>query len=352
MVQRSRLKKTGQGEPGNRSAGNRRLICFCLFGLAGASGVCAAISVRSASFHDVLAVSKGRVSRPMGGRVWGLVPINAVTWSMWLVEFRGKGRVGCLLDCLYILALLVVSGWRAAGAWRLNPPRHQIVGCKEGKERSAQLLTGGFPSTGSLELQTLIFEQACGGGFGLCECVWVSGADFLGNWRKEKRRLKELLLMGCGWWNVVGWWASPSFHPGFSGVGGGVGCGALHGRLSSCGDRAEEKNEVPSSSREASAPSAGRRPCPVLLNTSPSDSATKYSSPGDPTCFLPLLCVFFLVCLRDFRWGSLRIEQARAVLTKLERKVKVFLSLAKDPLLKDTPRCGQNGIPLSFLSRQ
>lgn len=100
-----------------------------------------------------------------------MVPINTVTWSMWLVEFRGKGRVGCLLDCLCILALLVVSGWWAVGAGRLYPPRHQIVGCKEGKERSAQLLTGRFPSTGSLELQTLIFEQARGGGFGLCECV-------------------------------------------------------------------------------------------------------------------------------------------------------------------------------------
>lgn len=131
-----------------------------------------------------------------------------------------------------------------------------------------------------------------------------------------------------------------------------MGCGALHGLLSSCGDRTEEKNEVPSSSREAGAPSMGRRPCVALLNTSPSDCAMKYSSPRDPSCFSPLLCVFFLVCLRDFRWGRLRVEQARAVLTKLERKVKVFLSLAKDPLLKDTPRCGQNGIPLSFLSRQ
>ena len=101
-----------------------------------------------------------------------------------------------------------------------------------------------------------------------------------------------------------------------------MGCGALHGLLSSCRDREQEKNKVPSSSREARAP-VGRRTRPALLNTSPSDSAMKYSSPGDPSCFLPLLCVFFLVCLRDFRWGSLRVEQARAVLTKLKRKVKV-----------------------------
>lgn len=179
----------------------------------------------------------------MGGRVWGLMPVNTVKWSMWLIEFRGKGRVGanwgCLLDCICILALLAVSGLQAVGAsWpcplhpgRLNPPRHQIVGRKEGKVRWAQLL-GWFPLT--RPLQTLIFEQACGGGFGLCECVWVSGADFLGNWRKEMRRLKELLLMGCGWWNEVHPWACRSFHPGFSGAGDRVRCGALAGLPRSC----------------------------------------------------------------------------------------------------------------------
>lgn len=45
-------------------------------------------------------------------------------------------------------------------------------GCKEAKERSAQLLTGGFPRPGSLELQTLILNKlVVGGDFGLCECV-------------------------------------------------------------------------------------------------------------------------------------------------------------------------------------
>ena len=74
------------------------------------------------------------------------------------------------------------------------------------------------------------------------------------------------------------------------------------------------------------------------LNASPSDSAKKYASARAVHASLPfLLCLFLLVCLADFRWGSLRVEQARAVLTKLERKVKVFLSLAKEPFSK-TPQ--------------
>lgn len=43
--------------------------------------------------------------------------------------------------------------------------------------------------------------------------------------------------------------------------------------------------------------------------------------------FIP---VFPLMCFTDFRWGGLKIKQARDVLTKLERKVKLSLSLAKD----------------------
>lgn len=167
---------------------------------------------------------------------------GACGWSN-SVGREGLGQTdGCLLDCVCVLALLAVSGWRAVGAsWpcslhpgRLNPPKHQIVGGKEGKVRLAQLLTGGFPLTRSLELQTLIFEQACAGGFGLCECVWVSGADFLGNWRKEMRRLKELLLMGRGWWNEVRRRACPSSHPEVSGAAGRVGHGALADLVSSC----------------------------------------------------------------------------------------------------------------------
>lgn len=96
---------------------------------------------------------------------------------------------------------------------------------------------------------------------------------------------------------------------------------------------------MPSSSREDSTERPGffHRPGPGLLSASTSRSATKHSSPKDRACFSPSLCLLFLVCLTDFRWGSLRIEQARAVLTKLERKVKVFLSLAKEPFSK-TPQ--------------
>lgn len=186
----------------------------------------------------------------------------------------------------------------------------------------------------------------------LCECV-SEWADFLGNWRKEKRRLKELLLMGCGWWNVVGWWASPSFHPGFSGVGVGSDVWGFHGRLSSLWDRAEEKTNSALQQQRGQRPFCGSQ---TLLRCCPTPAQvilpSKYSSPRGPYLLLaPSLC-FLSACLRDFRWGSLRIEQARAVLNPNCMKVKVFLSLAKDPLLKDTPRCGQNGIPLLPLSRQ
>lgn len=134
------------------------------------------------------------------------MPVKTVKWCMWLIAFRGRGRVEANQRLSPGPELRSgLTGGEGLVGWpctlhpgRVNPPEHQTVGCKEGKGRSAQLPMGCFPSTRSLEGQTLIFEQAYGGGFGLCECVCVSGADFLGNWRKEMRRLKELLLTGCG----------------------------------------------------------------------------------------------------------------------------------------------------------
>lgn len=65
---------------------------------------------------------------------------------------------------------------------------------------------------------------------------------------------------------------------------------------------------------------------------------------------LAYLCLFFLVNLTESRWGTLQIEQARDVLTKLERKVKLFLSLAKEPFSKTPPNTDKMAfIPLSFL---
>lgn len=43
------------------------------------------------------------------------------------------------------------------------------------------------------------------------------------------------------------------------------------------------------------------------------------------------VCVFSFWRLTDFRRGSLKIEQARDVLTKLEKAVKLFLTVAKEP---------------------
>lgn len=177
-------------------------------------GVHTHISALSASFMMFWLFPREEVSRLTGGRVRGLMPINTVKWCMWLIEFRGRGKVeanGQLSPGLYLHSGLAggegLAGWGSqlalpSSPWKTQPAQHQIVGGREGKGRLAQLLTGCFPLTRSLEVQTLIFEQACGGGFGLCECVCVSGADFLGSWRKEMR-LKELLLMGCGWGNEV-----------------------------------------------------------------------------------------------------------------------------------------------------
>lgn len=61
-------------------------------------------------------------------------------------------------------------------------------------------------------------------------------------------------------------------------------------------------------------------------NASVSTFATEHSSPGDFACSSPCLCLFFLVCRPDFRWGTLKSEQARDVCTKSERQVQLFLS--------------------------
>lgn len=125
---------------------------------------------------------------------------------------------------------------------------------------------------------------------------------------------------------------------------GGVGCGALAGLFSSCWDRkqTEEESEVPPSSREGAAERPGLLPQVAGLTgcrSMPAQAILPRNMPARAMhASLPfLLCLFLLVCLTDFRWGSLRVEQARAVLTKLERKVKVFLSLAKEPFSK-TPQ--------------
>lgn len=89
-----------------------------------------------------------------------------------------------------------------------------------------------------------------------------------------------------------------------------------------------------------------RRPGLELHDASLSHFARKHSSPGSTSH-----AVLLLTGLADFRWGSLKTEQARAVLTKLERKVELFLSLAKEPFSK-TPPDGDKMASLSFLSGQ
>lgn len=67
-------------------------------------------------------------------------------------------------------------------------------------------------------------------------------------------------------------------------------------------------------------------------------------------CTLLSLCLLFLTCL-TFRWGSLQGEQARDVLTKLDRKVDLFLSLAKEPSQRHLQRW-DNTVFLASLAGQ
>lgn len=95
-----------------------------------------------------------------------------------LIDSEGKGgwgrAGGCLPDRVCIQALRALSGLQAMGAsWQSPPPREtahpdtRLLGVRREGEVSAAA-NGCFPSTRPVELQTLVFEQACGGGLG-CE---------------------------------------------------------------------------------------------------------------------------------------------------------------------------------------
>lgn len=116
--------------------------------------------------------------------------------------------------------------------------------------------------------------------------------------------------------------------------------------------RTEENNQGPSSSRENSTERQGFLP---QASSGTSQGPRKRFchdtfQPQGLCMLLAYLCLFFLVNLTEFRWGTLQIEQARDVLTKLERTVKLFLSLAKEPFSKTPPNTDKMAfIPLSFL---
>lgn len=113
--------------------------------------------------------------------------------------------------------------------------------------------------------------------------------------------------------------------------------------------RTEENNQEPSSSRENSTERQGFLP---QASSGTSQGLRKRFchdtfQPQGLCMLLACLCLFFLVNLTEFRWGTLQTEQARDVLTKLERKVKLFLSLAKEPFSKTPPNTDKMA---SFLS--
>lgn len=98
---------------------------------------------------------------------------------MGLIDSEGKGgwgpAGGCLLDRICIQALLALSGLQAVGASWQSPstrettgPDTRLLGVRREGEVSAAA-DGCFPSTRPVELQTLVFEQACGGGLGVRE---------------------------------------------------------------------------------------------------------------------------------------------------------------------------------------
>lgn len=100
--------------------------------------------------------------------------------------------------------------------------------------------------------------------------------------------------------------------------------------------RTEEDNQEPSRefNREARIRSAGLA---SALHRQHKRFCRDAFQPQGLCVLLACLCLFFLVNLTEFRWGALQIEQAREVLTKLERKVNLFLSLAKEPFSKTPP---------------
>lgn len=132
------------------------------------------------------------------------------------------------------------------------------------------------------------------------------------------------------------------FHPRFSGAEGGVGVGPWLAWPVAAGiDLPEEESQqVPS---VAGLDRGGEGPCSQGLSWGSLPPAGATLLPQD-LCTLLSLCLLFLTCL-TFRWGSLQGEQAGDVLTKLERKVELFLSLAKEPFSETPPEMGQHGVP-------
>lgn len=179
------------------------------------------------------------------------------------------------------------------------------------------------------ESQSLIVST-CGRGHG-CVCVRVSGAVVLGNWREETRRLKEVLQMVPGGWHSTG----PPANPGQCQGQRARGTVAVAGRPAChTAARTRKQEDIARPPRLAGRPPQSSQP--GHARCWPSDRRSS-SQPRGRRGLLPV-CVLSLVCCADCQRGSLRTEQARDVPTKLERKVKPSLSVAKEPLLREPQR--------------
>lgn len=105
--------------------------------------------------------------------------------------------------------------------------------------------------------------------------------------------------------------------------------------------RIENRGKEPGALTEQRGKDFFPRPSRGLHDASVSDFPVTFG-PRDFACVFP--CVLGSWCILEFRWGTLKIEQVRAVPTKWEGKLKRFLSLAKDPFSKTPPNADKHGV--------
>lgn len=139
----------------------------------------------------------------MGGRVWGLKPINTVKWSRWLIEFRGKGRVVSWTKFAFwpYWRWVACRLWEPAGLvfFPLEDSTRPNTRLWDLRREGEIIPAANRPI--SLDqifgIANTHFEQACGGGFGVCECVWVE-QTFLETGGRRWGGLRS-----CYWWAEV-----------------------------------------------------------------------------------------------------------------------------------------------------
>lgn len=152
--------------------------------------------------HDVVDVSKGSGEQVSGWESPRLDANYCCDVERVVSAVQGRGQATFVSRTARAFpALLPRAVGRLWGAFcLLHPGRLQLPQHWDAGKAGGISMTAGrtVPMARPWELQTLVSEQARGG-FGLCECVCASGADFLGNWREVMRRLEEVLRMVVVW---------------------------------------------------------------------------------------------------------------------------------------------------------